>query len=135
MAIFNPLNIEHSRPKETPWMGLASVQDDPLYVAFTDMKYCYRAGTKIFQSYQARGINTPEHAIATWAPPEENPTDTYIDNMCAWCGVLTNQIVDFGDPTFMLLWLRGITRQEQGTTIAATINSDVIRAGIALALK
>ena len=77
----NPGNI---RKDGTPWEGLSPVQDDPAFCVFIDAPHGIRAMAIILRSYQENyGINTIRGIINRWAPPVENDTEAYIEDVCA----------------------------------------------------
>lgn len=43
--------------------------------------------------YHKRGNNTVAGMISTWAPPNENPTAQYIENVAQWTGINPNDVV------------------------------------------
>ena len=71
----NPGNI---RKSNDTWQGLSAVQTDPDFFQFTDAKYGIRAMARIIDNYKKRGLYSIEQIIATWAPSNENDTQSYI---------------------------------------------------------
>lgn len=73
----NPGNI---RKSATVWAGQvpAALQKDASFVIFTAPEFGIRAMAKILSSYLARGVDTVESIIHTWAPPSENDTSAYV---------------------------------------------------------
>ena len=53
------------------------------FVQFDDPVYGIRAIARIMKSYEREGINTLAKAIDRWAPPNENNSQAYIDDVCA----------------------------------------------------
>lgn len=80
----NPGNI---RKSATVWAGQASAQTDPAFVQFTKPEYGIRAMAKVFNSYIARGIDTIEKMVATYAPASENNTAAYTANVVRISGI------------------------------------------------
>jgi hypothetical protein len=127
----NPWNLlaEH-----IPWMGLLADQPDSGPLAFDSMQDGIRAGIKLCYTYQERGWDTPVLFIPRFSPPQAgNPTPQYIENICTWCHVSPDQLLDFHDNDFMKIWAKAIFRQEQGEEGVAQITDDEIMAGIAAA--
>ena len=70
----NPLNIRYS--KNVTW--LKQVGEEKGFVKFQGFSYGYRAAVKILRSYHLRDIRSIGKIIETWAPPNENKTDSYV---------------------------------------------------------
>lgn len=84
----NPGNI---RLGNTHWQGQNPTQTDGSFIQFTSPEYGIRAIAKILDAYAARGINTVQDIINTWAPPIvngkiENDTQAYIDAVAGSMG-------------------------------------------------
>ena len=73
----NPLNIRYS--KNVKWQG--QVGEEKGFVKFLDFQWGYRAAVKILRSYHLRGIRSIRDIISTWAPRNENDTNSYIKNV------------------------------------------------------
>ena len=73
----NPLNI---RKSGEPFAGEVP-SSDPAFKQFLSMAYGYRAAFVILGTYLGRGLNTIEKIVKTWAPPTENNTESYINNV------------------------------------------------------
>lgn len=73
----NPGNI---RKSATRWAGAVpdALQKDASFVIFSAPEYGIRAMAKVLNSYLARGVDTVEKIISTWAPATENDTAHYI---------------------------------------------------------
>lgn len=74
----NPLNIRENNRADFDWLGEASIDFDDEFEVFQSPVYGYRAGARIIQSYNRRGITTLGDIISTWAPSNENDTESYI---------------------------------------------------------
>jgi hypothetical protein len=84
----NPGNIE--------WGEFArahgAIEGDPRFAVFPDDEMgfaCMRA--LMLGAY--RGL-TVAQAIAKWAPPNENDTQSYITNVCHWTGLTPDTIIN-----------------------------------------
>ena len=89
LRCFNPGNI---RKSDIKWQGMADEQPDPSFVTFTTAQFGIRAMARILIQYQdAHDINTPRGVIARWAPPVENDTGAYLDNVCQRTGFEPDQ--------------------------------------------
>lgn len=80
----NPLNIRHNSDK---FLGETSVRKDPAFKSFISMPYGYRAAFVILANYNKVGANTIDEIIKKWAPPTENRTESYINNVVSRSGV------------------------------------------------
>lgn len=86
----NPLNIRHSRDV---FAGEIFPGADKSFKQFENMSHGYRAAFIILGSYLARGINTIEKIIKTWAPPIENDTENYINIVARKSGIDRQKIL------------------------------------------
>lgn len=81
----NPLNILCSTTNN--FEGDISKAGDA-YCTFTSPIYGIRAGLIVLRNYVVRdGVKTVSAMISRWAPPTENPTDTYIVYVARRMGV------------------------------------------------
>ncbi len=88
----NPGNIRRSTEK---WQGLALVQNDPAFFQFTHAKYGVRAIGKILTTYRTRySLTNVRDLIARWAPPVENNTQSYVDQVARTLGVKADATID-----------------------------------------
>lgn len=79
----NPGNIRHG----SPWVGLATNQNDPDFCTFVDMKYGVRAIAVILKTYGDKGFDTVREIINRWAPWIENNTSAYVAAVSVQMGV------------------------------------------------
>ena len=83
----NPLNIR--RTAKDQWKGLAERQQDAAFCQFKSLEYGWRTAFYLltrtyyhkYRLYTIRGI------VSRWAPPGENNTKTYIDNVSRLTGI------------------------------------------------
>ena len=82
----NPLNIRRSKDK---WKGLAKTQNDPSFCQFETMEYGWRAAFYLLTRtyYHKYRLYTIRSIIQKWAPPIENKTGAYINNVCQLTGI------------------------------------------------
>lgn len=85
----NPLNIRIGND----WVG-EGVADNNQFEGFISPEYGIRAGVKILQSYQRRGMDTLAEIISTWAPPNENNTQQYIVSVSGRAGLTPETIIN-----------------------------------------
>lgn len=111
IRLHNPGNIRHG-PQH--WEGQAASQPDPDFVAFDQPVHGLRAMMKIFQAYARRGMDTPARIIATWAPPNENDTRSYIATVAGALGVSADTVLDLRQSAPLIALAQAVVRQEQG---------------------
>lgn len=107
----NPCNLEYG----IPWVGL--VGHDGKYCVFDTPTNGIRAGARdLHTKIKIDGLTTLEKIIPKFAPPEENDTEAYIQNMVGFTGFTRDEELDPDAHTLAVL-LTGIIRQEQGRVI------------------
>lgn len=87
----NPGNIRHVTG--TVWVGASPTQTDSAFVQFTDVVYGIRAIVRIMRAYENEGIQTVGEAIDRWAPPNENNSNAYVQDVCNRCAVQPTDIL------------------------------------------
>jgi hypothetical protein len=122
----NPGNIRHV-PGVT-WVGQSFSQTDPAFVQFTDPVYGIRAIVRIMRSYERQGITTLGEAIDRWAPPNENNSQAYVDDVCQQCGIAAETPVSL--ESILPQLVKAIIRHEEGEQ---PYTDQQIQQGIALA--
>ena len=83
----NPLNIR--RTTKDQWKGMAEAQTDRAFVQFKSLEYGWRAAFYLLTRtyYHKYRLFTIRAIINKWAPPNENLTSTYIENVCRLTGI------------------------------------------------
>ena len=79
----NPLNIR--RTAKDQWKGLRAQQTDASFCQFESLEYGWRAAFYLLTRtyyHKYRLLFTIRAIINKWAPPNENLTATYIQNVC-----------------------------------------------------
>ena len=78
----NPLNIR--RTAKDQWKGLRAQQTDASFCQFESLEYGWRAAFYLLTRtyYHKYRLYTIRMIINKWAPPHENLTATYIQNVC-----------------------------------------------------
>ena len=69
----NPLNIRRGKDQ---WQGLRAQQTDASFCQFESLDYGWRAAFYLLT-----------RTYYKWAPPQENLTATYIENVCRLTGI------------------------------------------------
>ncbi len=113
----NPLNI---RRTASQWKGLAEVQQDKEFCQFESLEWGWRAAFYLLTRtyYQKYRLTTIRAVISRWAPPNENHTEVYIQNVARLTGIKPDE--PLGDPkehpARWLLLGAAMAIQENGTT-------------------
>ena len=83
----NPLNIRRTAKDE--WKGLRAQQTDASFCQFESLEYGWRAAFYLLTRtyYHKYRLFTIRAIINKWAPPNENLTSTYIQNVCRLTGI------------------------------------------------
>lgn len=85
LRLNNPGNLRRTSDN---WQGLAATQSDPEFFEFIAPEYGIRAMARTLLNYQQNyGLNTVRQLITRWAPPTENPTDSYVSAVASRLGV------------------------------------------------
>lgn len=106
----NPGNIRHG----DSWQGMAQEQADSAFVQFEAPEWGVRAMVRILRSYHARGVDTLEEIIETWAPPVENNTEAYIEHVSKATGMLPGHGINPDNSFQMLDLIEAIIAHENG---------------------
>ena len=82
----NPLNIRRSKDK---WKGLRAQQTDAQFCQFESLEWGWRAAFCLLTRtyYHTYRLFTIRKIIQKWAPPNENNTRAYIDNVSRLTGI------------------------------------------------
>ena len=83
----NPLNIR--RTAKDQWKGMAEVQSDRAFVQFKSLEWGWRAAFYLLTRtyYHKYRLYTIRSIINRWAPPNENKTSAYIENVSRLTGI------------------------------------------------
>lgn len=126
----NPGNIDRTGDK---WQGMAADQSgDDRFVVFVAPHWGIRALVKVLLSYRRKyGIKTVRGIIDRWAPPVENNTAAYIDQVAKACGVEPDDTIDIQNKAVLRVLVTSIIQHENGQQ---PYGPAVIDLGIDLAL-
>jgi hypothetical protein len=80
------------------------------------------------RSYEREGIQTLQDAIDRWAPPNENNSQAYVNDVCERCSISPDLIISL--ETIMPQLVQAIIFHENGECI---YTDSQIRQGISLA--
>lgn len=115
----NPLNIV----KGNSWKGERANQTDKRFEEFESMAMGLRAGFILLRNYiegtktRPTKFNTIRKIVSRWAPPSENYTQRYIDNVCKWSGLLPDEVVLFRERKKMVAIVQAMAKMECGVTL------------------
>ena len=115
----NPLNIV----KGNSWKGERANQTDKRFEEFESMAMGLRAGFVLLRNYiegtktRPTKFNTIRKIVSRWAPPSENYTQRYIDNVCKWSGLLPDEVVRFRERKKMVAIVQAMAKMECGVTL------------------
>jgi hypothetical protein len=109
----NPGNINHSEANE--WQGATRLQDDKRIVRFKNPQYGIRALIKVLISYkELHDCETIVGIIRRYAPPHENNTNSYINDVSGRTGFFPNEILDMQDTYTLVRLAQAIVIHENG---------------------
>ena len=115
----NPLNIR----KGNNWKGERTTQSDKAFEEFSSMTYGIRAGFIIIRKYMSgyngltEKFNTIEKIIRRWAPPTENATQKYIDQVAKESGISPRLTLSFADKKSMCAIVSAMIHVECGQLV------------------
>ena len=82
----NPLNIRRTKDQ---WQGLKKEQTDPSFCQFENLAYGWRAAFRLLTRtyYHTYRLFTIRAIVNKWAPPNENNTRAYVENVSRLTGI------------------------------------------------
>jgi len=122
----NPGNIRHGQP----WRGLSDDQPDKSFAKFKTPEMGIRAAAKVLRTYEKRGLNTIQKIIGTWAPPNENDTDAYVNAVAKSLGVKPTDTITLTQIILFKL-AKAIIRHENGEN---PYSDEQIMKGVSMAM-
>lgn len=123
----NPGNIEAG---PTPWLGQTG--SDGRFATFDSPEAGIRALARTLLAYQDKhGLNTVEGIIGRWAPPSENKTKAYVQEVASAIGFEPTTPLDLKDTKVLQSLTSAIIAHENG---AQPYPPDILRAGVDAAL-
>jgi len=108
--IHNPGNIRQSADL---FIGEIKPSSHPAFKEFASNIFGYRALFKILESYRKMGFITIASIITRYAPPSENDTISYINNVSKITGIDTGSVLDYSKNTMVKI-VNAITLFENG---------------------
>jgi len=120
MAPKQPRGIRNNNPgnlikNHIEWNGMNEIQDDPNFIIFSNPVFGLRALIKLLINYnKIHGLNTVSTIINRWAPPHENATNSYAQNVANYLSVNKDQHLNLRDDKTLIKLAKVITIQENG---------------------
>jgi hypothetical protein len=113
----NPLNIRRGKDQ---WKGLRAQQQDAQFCQFETLEYGWRAAFYLLTRtyYHQYRLWTIRQIVSRWAPPNENNTRAYIDNVCRLTGIGADEPLGIPSEQPARWMMVGVAMaiQENGTT-------------------
>lgn len=126
---FNPGNI---RCSDQTFLGEIVPSQDAEFKQFQDFVHGVRAIAKILLTYYRRhGINTVRMIVNRWAPPSENDTEAYIDDVCLSTGLKSYDQFRVDDRQDLILVVQALIKHENGKVVCTR---EEIEQGVDMAL-
>jgi|HubBroStandDraft_2_1064218.scaffolds.fasta_scaffold05294_8 hypothetical protein len=130
-----PLGMRNNNPGDlrddgTQWQGMTGSNSG--FCVFSDSTYGLRAlALDLTNKMNNDGLTTITEIITVYAPPSENDTQSYIDNVSAQTGFEADQTLTPDAPTIAAL-VRAITIQEVGAQYSAMIPDADIQTALSM---
>lgn len=115
----NPGNI---RVTSDQWQGM--IGSNGGFVTFQDVSWGIRAMATILGNDILSGKNTIRKLITEYAPPIENNTNAYINNVASWTGWSADQSLPVTRDTLFRL-IRAMMMMEIGSASSLVTDSDI----------
>ncbi|WP_179266645.1 hypothetical protein [Bordetella genomosp. 4] len=130
MSKQNPRGIRNANPGNIelrdPWQGLApqNQQTDGRFAVFTKPVWGIRAIARTLITYQDKyHVNSVRQAISRWAPPSENNTQAYINQVANLVDASPDAKLDFQNYRILRPMVEAIIRHENGPGPLKTANT------------
>lgn len=134
----NPGNIDYSPANQ--WQGLDPTRpSDGRFCRFLSPEWGIRAMARLLRNYRRHpgqpgvggsGIDTVTEVIHRWAPPNENNTAAYVDQVARALRVGRDTPIDLGDREVLAPLIEAIIRHENGLQ---PYSRELILAGVDMA--
>ena len=114
----NPLNIRRGKDK---WKGMKAQQSDAAFVQFESMEYGWRAAFWLLTRtyYHKYRLYTIRTIVQKWAPPNENDSKAYVENVSRLTGLHPDEPLGIPSdhPERWLALAAAMAIQENGTVV------------------
>lgn len=114
----NPFDLEAG----DHWQGLMPTdrlteqQRHERFAVFEAPEWGFRAGVVMLRNYKILyGLNTVRKVVSRLAPPNENPTNDYMNFVAHEIGVKPDDVIDITNPSTMFLLAKAVARDETGS--------------------
>ena len=121
MTLTEPRGIRNNNPGNirydgVQWQGLDTPPTDGAFCRFINAGFGIRAMAKVIRTYQLKyNLATIRQIITRWAPPNENNTVAYVNQVARAINVGADDKLDLENATTFALLCRSIIRHENGT--------------------
>ena len=105
----NPGNVDRTSIR---WQGMSAIQDDPRFIRFVAPQWGFRCMARILKGDYREGAVTVHELIDRWAPPIENDTSAYVNDVAARLNVGVDEALSF--PLMLPALLKAIAIHEGG---------------------
>ena len=124
LSLNNPMGLKQS---DDHFQGEVRPSSDPIFKQFISMVEGVRAGGKVLMTYfNDYGLTTIVDIITRWAPPTENNTAAYIEDVAQRTGYSADEELDLNNPDVLQKLLAAIIFHENGEEVdSAAISSAV----------
>ncbi len=113
IRLSNPGNIK--RDNSTHWEGMTRLQDDKKYIRFDNAYSGLRAVAKLIINYKRLyNLDTLTQIINRYAPPSENQTRLYIEDVSIRSGFFPNEPLNLENPNVLVPIMQSIIVHENG---------------------
>lgn len=109
----NPGNIDHN--DANPWQGELPVDKakESRFCRFDTPENGIRALAKVLLTYFKKyNLKTPRAIVNRWAPPKENNTDAYVNQVAKFLGVGADDQIDLTRKALLTLLVVAIIKHE-----------------------
>ena len=115
--INNPFNVRSS--KSNDWQGSDASLREGGYEGFINPDYGIRAADRVLENYgKNSNIETLRGALNRYAPPSENPTESYVDYISDKTGIDPDEKIDLSDPSLRATLLSPMAQFESRSTFS-----------------
>ena len=124
ISLNNPMGLKQSNDR---FQGEVQPSNDTVFKQFITMVEGVRAGGKVLMTYfNDYGLTTVADIITRWAPPTENNTAAYIEDVAQRTGYSADEELDLNNPDVLQKLLAAIIFHENGEEVdSAAISSAV----------
>jgi len=106
----NPLNLSFANQDG----AVMETHSSPRFARFASMEDGVAASVRQLVRYQERGVATLSAMITRWAPPSENDTAAYIQQVARETGIAPDAVVNMRDPETVAALVASMAKKENG---------------------